>query len=146
MSAVEAAVAVAAAYGLRCDQPVVLSEAWHVLVHLRPFPVVARVTSGAAGVIRLTSNGSWPSPVTRLPRARRSSSRVISFRLGHIGATDTRSSSGATSSGRARSTRSPPAEGSAGSTTRLRTTTASFPARGRAAEVRAMLAPLRALG
>ena len=38
MRAVEAAVAVAAAYGLRCDQPVVLSEAWHVLVHLRPFP------------------------------------------------------------------------------------------------------------
>ena len=50
MSAVEAAVAVAADHGLRSDQPVVLSEAWHVLVHLRPFPVVARVTSGAAGV------------------------------------------------------------------------------------------------
>jgi hypothetical protein len=50
VSAVDAAVAVADAYGLRCDQPVVLSEAWHVLVHLRPLPVVARVTSGAAGV------------------------------------------------------------------------------------------------
>ena len=50
MSAVDAAVAVADAYGLRSDQPVVLSEAWHVLVHLWPWPVVARVTSGAAGV------------------------------------------------------------------------------------------------
>ena len=50
MSAVEAAVAVAADHGLRSDQPVVLSESWHVLVHLRPFPVVARVTSGAPGV------------------------------------------------------------------------------------------------
>lgn len=36
----------AGAYGLRCEQPVVLSEAWHVLVHLRPLPVVARVSSG----------------------------------------------------------------------------------------------------
>ena len=50
MSAVEAAVAVAADHGLRSDRPVVLSESWHVLVHLRPFPVVARVTSGAPGV------------------------------------------------------------------------------------------------
>jgi len=50
VSAVDAAVAVADAYGLRSDQPVVLSEAWHVLVHLWPWPVVARVTSGAAGV------------------------------------------------------------------------------------------------
>ena len=50
MSAVDAAVAVADTYGLRCDQPVVLCEAWHVLVHLRPSPVVARVTSGAPGV------------------------------------------------------------------------------------------------
>ena len=50
MSAVDAAVAVADAYGLRCDSPIVLSEAWHVLVHLWPSPVVARVTSGAAGV------------------------------------------------------------------------------------------------
>ncbi|HSS81692.1 MAG TPA: phosphotransferase [Gaiellaceae bacterium] len=50
MSAVEAAVAVAADHGLVSDQPLVLSESWHVLVHLRPFPVVARVTSGAHGV------------------------------------------------------------------------------------------------
>jgi hypothetical protein len=50
VSAVDAAVAVAEAYGLRCDKPIVLSEAWHVLVHLWPSPVVARVTSGAAGV------------------------------------------------------------------------------------------------
>lgn len=33
-----------------CADPVVLREAWHVLVHLRPAPVVARVTSGAPGV------------------------------------------------------------------------------------------------
>jgi len=50
VSAVDAAVAVADAHGLRCDQPVVLCEAWHVLVHLSPWPVVARVTSGAPGV------------------------------------------------------------------------------------------------
>jgi Phosphotransferase enzyme family len=50
MSAVEAAVAVAEAYGVRCEKPIVLREAWHVLVHLWPAPVVARVTSGAPGV------------------------------------------------------------------------------------------------
>jgi hypothetical protein len=50
MSAVDAAVAVADAHGLRCEKPVVLREAWHVLVHLWPSPVVARVTSGAPGV------------------------------------------------------------------------------------------------
>ncbi len=50
MSAVEAAVAVADAYGVHCEKPVVLGEAWHVLVHLWPSPVVARVTSGAPGV------------------------------------------------------------------------------------------------
>ncbi len=50
MSAVDVAVAVADAYGVRCDKPVVLREAWHVLVHLWPSPVVARVTSGAPGV------------------------------------------------------------------------------------------------
>lgn len=50
MSAVEAAVAVADAYGLHSEEPVVLGEAWHVLVHLWPAPVVARVTSGAPGV------------------------------------------------------------------------------------------------
>ena len=50
MSAVDAAVAVAADHGVQCDKPVILSEAWHVLVHLCPAPVVARVTSGAPGV------------------------------------------------------------------------------------------------
>jgi phosphotransferase family enzyme len=50
MSAVDAAVAVAEAHGVRCERPIVLREAWHVLVHLWPTPVVARVTSGAPGV------------------------------------------------------------------------------------------------
>ena len=50
MSAVDAAVAVAEAHGVRCEKPIVLREAWHVLVHLWPSPVVARVTSGAPGV------------------------------------------------------------------------------------------------
>lgn len=45
-SAVRAAVAVAAEHGLRSDDPVVLRDAWHVLVHLRPLPLVARVSSG----------------------------------------------------------------------------------------------------
>jgi hypothetical protein len=45
-SAVSAAVAVAAEHGLRSDDPVVLRDAWHVLVHLRPLPLVARVSSG----------------------------------------------------------------------------------------------------
>jgi phosphotransferase family enzyme len=45
-SAVAAAVAVAAEHGLRADDPVVLRDAWHVLVHLRPLPLVARVSSG----------------------------------------------------------------------------------------------------
>jgi len=45
-SAIRAAVEVAAEHGLRCDDPVVLRDAWHVLVHLRPLPVVARVSSG----------------------------------------------------------------------------------------------------
>ncbi len=45
-SAVQAAVAVAAEHGLVSDEPVVLRDAWHVLVHLRPLPVVARVSSG----------------------------------------------------------------------------------------------------
>jgi len=38
--------AVAREQGLRCDDPVVLRDAWHVLVHLRPSPVVARASSG----------------------------------------------------------------------------------------------------
>jgi len=45
-SAVAAAVAVAGEYGLRSDEPVVLRDNWHVLVHLRPLPLVARVSSG----------------------------------------------------------------------------------------------------
>jgi hypothetical protein len=45
-SAVAAAVAVAADHGLRADDPVVLRDAWHVLVHLRPLPLVARVSNG----------------------------------------------------------------------------------------------------
>jgi hypothetical protein len=45
MSAVAAAVAVAREHGLRVDDPVVIREAWHVLVHLRPLPIVARVSS-----------------------------------------------------------------------------------------------------
>lgn len=48
--AVAAAVEVASAHGLSCDDPIVLRDAWHVLVHLRPLPLVARVSSGAAGV------------------------------------------------------------------------------------------------
>ena len=45
-SAVRAAVEVAVEHGLRSDDPVVLRDAWHVLVHLRPLPLVARVSSG----------------------------------------------------------------------------------------------------
>jgi hypothetical protein len=45
-SAVQAAVAVAAEHGLHSDDPIVLRDAWHVLVHLRPLPLVARVSSG----------------------------------------------------------------------------------------------------
>jgi hypothetical protein len=45
-SAVRAAVEVAAEHGLRSNDPVVLRDAWHVLVHLRPLPLVARVSSG----------------------------------------------------------------------------------------------------
>lgn len=45
-SAIAAALAVARAHGVRCEEPVVLREAWHVLVHLRPLPIVARVSSG----------------------------------------------------------------------------------------------------
>ena len=45
-SAVAAAVSVAADHGLLTEEAVVLSDAWHVLVHLRPLPLVARVSSG----------------------------------------------------------------------------------------------------
>jgi hypothetical protein len=50
VDAVDAAVEVARAHGIRCGRPIVLGEAWHVLVHLAPAPLVARVTSGAPGV------------------------------------------------------------------------------------------------
>jgi Phosphotransferase enzyme family len=45
-SAIRAAVEVAAEHGLYSEDPVVLRDAWHVLVHLRPLPLVARVSSG----------------------------------------------------------------------------------------------------
>lgn len=44
-SAVAAAMAAAQREGIRCDDPVVLRDAWHVVVHLRPASVVARVSS-----------------------------------------------------------------------------------------------------
>src|SRR3954467_15641161 len=44
-SAIPAALEVARVPGVRCDDPVVLSDAWHVLLHLRPQPIVARVSS-----------------------------------------------------------------------------------------------------
>jgi hypothetical protein len=45
-SAIAAALAVARTRGMHCEEPVVLRDAWHVLVHLRPLPIVARVSSG----------------------------------------------------------------------------------------------------
>jgi hypothetical protein len=45
VGAVAAAAAVARGQGVRCDDPIVLRDAWHVLVHLRPSPVVACVSS-----------------------------------------------------------------------------------------------------
>lgn len=44
-SAVAAALAVTAEHGLRCEEPIVLRDAWHVLVHLSPLPIVARVST-----------------------------------------------------------------------------------------------------
>lgn len=44
-SAVAAAVGCARGLGISCSEPVVLSDAWHVLVHLEPSPLVARVSS-----------------------------------------------------------------------------------------------------
>jgi hypothetical protein len=38
------ALAVARKFGVRCDQPVVLAEGMNAVVHLRPSPLVARVT------------------------------------------------------------------------------------------------------
>jgi Ser/Thr protein kinase RdoA (MazF antagonist) len=48
--ALNAAVAVARAHGLRCDDAVVLRDQLNVLVHLRPAPVVARVAGTIAAV------------------------------------------------------------------------------------------------
>ena len=45
-NSVAAALAVARAHGVRCEEPVILREAWHVLVHLSPSAIVARVSSG----------------------------------------------------------------------------------------------------
>lgn len=50
--AVEAAVTVATAHGLRVDEPVVLASLFAVRVHLRPAPVVARVPTLTARVRR----------------------------------------------------------------------------------------------
>jgi Ser/Thr protein kinase RdoA (MazF antagonist) len=48
--ALEAAVAVAEAHGLRVSDPVILRDQLNVLVHLRPAPVVARVAGTLARV------------------------------------------------------------------------------------------------
>jgi Ser/Thr protein kinase RdoA (MazF antagonist) len=48
--ALAAAVAVAEAHGLRCDDAVILRDQLNVLVHLRPAPVVARVAGTIAAV------------------------------------------------------------------------------------------------
>ena len=48
--ALNAAVAVARAHGLRVDEPVILRDQLNVLVHLRPAPVVARVAGTIAAV------------------------------------------------------------------------------------------------
>jgi hypothetical protein len=44
-SAIAAALAVARAQGLRCEEAVVVRAAWHVLVRLQPLLIVARVSS-----------------------------------------------------------------------------------------------------
>ena len=141
VSAVEAAVAVADAYGVHCEKPVVLGEAWHVLVHLWPAPVVARVTSGAPGVdpadverelavARHAARAGAPvvQPSDLLPPGphRHGGHTLVFWRyLVQAGS----------------STRAQPAAGSARSTTRSPTTTANCPRAGRADEVRAMLQP-----
>jgi len=48
--ALDAAVAVARAHGLRVDDPVIIRDQLNVLVHLRPAPVVARVAGTIAWV------------------------------------------------------------------------------------------------
>src|SRR5919108_5618973 len=47
-SAIATALSVASREGIPCDDPVVLREAWHVLLHLRPHPIVARVSAPPA--------------------------------------------------------------------------------------------------
>ena len=54
--ALAAAVAVAEAHGLRCDDPVILRDQLNVLVHLRPAPVVARV---AGPIARVRPGTTW---------------------------------------------------------------------------------------
>jgi hypothetical protein len=49
-AALEVAVAVARAHGLRVEDPVILRDGLNVLVHLRPAPVVARVAGTIAAV------------------------------------------------------------------------------------------------
>ena len=44
-SAVAAALAVARKQGVVCHDPVVLRDAWHILLHLHPSPIVARVSA-----------------------------------------------------------------------------------------------------
>jgi Ser/Thr protein kinase RdoA (MazF antagonist) len=48
--ALRAAVAVAERHGVRCHEPVVLHDASNLLVHLRPAPVVARVSAATSTV------------------------------------------------------------------------------------------------
>ena len=54
--ALEAAVAVAEAHGLRVSDPVILRDQLNVLVHLRPAPVVARV---AGTIARIRPGATW---------------------------------------------------------------------------------------
>jgi hypothetical protein len=56
-SALRAATGIAEAYGVRSDDPVVLSDGAMLVAHLRPAPVVARVPTGLAGVRR--DIGAW---------------------------------------------------------------------------------------
>jgi hypothetical protein len=49
LQSLHAAVDVARAHGIACDDAVVMRDAWYVLVHLRPSPVVARVSTDVPG-------------------------------------------------------------------------------------------------
>src|SRR3954469_21675120 len=55
-AALDAAVAVARAHGLRVDEPAILKDGSNVLVHLRPAPVVARVPAVTA---RFRHGDAW---------------------------------------------------------------------------------------